>query len=159
MPDVPNWVTLTEGERLVWRGHPSPVAVAQTLVVGVVLAGVGVAAGVTLAPPLNLVGVAVLFLGVAVMGAAFVRQRATTYVVTTEEVYAKRGLFSRHVSNVRLDRVQNTGFTQSLVQRLVGVGDVRVDTAGTDATEFVLADVPDPQRVNGTITEHLERRR
>lgn len=84
------------------------------------------------------------------------RWRAVRYLVTTEELYRKRGLVSRDVKNLRLGQVQNTGFTQSAVQRLLGYGTVTVSTAGSGGTELAFANVPDPERVNGVVTEQLD---
>lgn len=162
--EAPDWVTLTDGERIVWSGHPSLVTEVGSVLLGAILVAAGIAVAFGLAPtaglplpfPLSLAGLVLLAAGLLFAVAAYVRTRVTTYVLTTEEAYVKRGLLSRSVRNVRLGRVQNTGFTQSLGERLVGVGSVYIDTAGTDETEFVLASVPDPQRVNGLVTEQLD---
>ncbi|MEF8842481.1 MAG: PH domain-containing protein [Haloarculaceae archaeon] len=161
--DAPDWVTLTEGEAVVWTGHPSLVTESGSIVFGAVLAAVGVAVAVGVAPvadlpvSLGLVGGGVALLGLLLVVAAYVRTRVTTYVLTTEEAYEKHGLFSRTVTNVRLERVQNTGFGQSFGERLVGVGSVHLDTAGTGGTEFVLASIREPDRVNGLVTEQFDR--
>jgi uncharacterized membrane protein YdbT with pleckstrin-like domain len=161
--DAPDWVTLTGGEEIVWSGHPSLVTRTGTILLGTVLVAAGTAVAIGFGPiagvsgPFALVGGVLALLGLLFVGLAYVRTRVTTYLLTTEEAYEKHGLLSRTVTNVRLDRVQNTGFTQSLRERLLGVGSVHVDTAGTGGTEFVLASVPDPQRVNGLVTEQLDR--
>lgn len=161
--EAPDWVTLTDGEEVVWTGHPSLITESGSVLLGAVLVAVGVALTVGVAPrmgltgPLSLVGAVVVLVGLLVVVAAFVRTRTRAYVLTTEEAYARRGLLSRTVRNVRLDRVQNTGFRQSLTGRLVGVGTVYLDTAGTGGTEFVLSSIPDPDRVNGLVTEQLDR--
>lgn len=161
--EPPDWVTLTEGEELVWSGHPSLVVETGSILLGAVLVVLGAGAGSAPGPMaevparVSLVGAGVAVLGALVVLGAYVRTRARAYVLTTEEAYVKRGLVSRTVRNVRLDRVQNTGFSQSFLQRLVGVGSVRLDTAGTGGTEFVLSGVPDPQYVNGLITEQHDR--
>jgi uncharacterized membrane protein YdbT with pleckstrin-like domain len=155
--DAPAWVTLTEGEEVVWTGHPSLVVVSGSLLAGTVLIALGIVASLLAPPPLNLGGPVLIALGVLVVGAALLERSSTAYVITTEEVYAKTGLVSREVRNVRLDRVQNIGFTQSVGERPAGVGTVHVDTAGSGETEFLLSAVPDPGRVNGLITEQLSR--
>lgn len=161
--EIPEWVTLTEGEEVVWSGHPSLVTESGSILLGAVLVALGAAVGSGAGPvaglpvPLSLVGAGIALLGALLVLGAYVRTRTRAYVLTTEEAYAKRGLLSRTVRNVRLDRVQNTGFSQSFVQRLVGVGSVHLDTAGTGGTEFVLSAVPDPQYVNGLVTEQLDR--
>lgn len=159
----PDWATLTEGEEIVWSGHPSLVTQTGTILLGVVLVVAGAAVAVGAGPvaglsgPVTLAGGGVSLLGLLFVGLAYVRTRVTTYLLTTEEAYEKHGLLSRTVRNVRLDRVQNTGFTQSLSERLAGVGSVHLDTAGTGGTEFVFSSISDPQGVNGLVAEQLDR--
>jgi len=161
--ETPEWVTLTEGEEVVWTGHPSLVTESGSVLFGVLLVAVGTAVAVGLGPIPGLpispvpVGGAIVLVGLLSVVAAYVRTRLTAYVLTTEEAYEKHGLLSRTVTNVRLDRVQNTGFAQSFGERLVGVGSVHLDTAGTSGTEFVLSSIPEPERVNGLVTEQLDR--
>lgn len=157
---VPEWVTLSEDERIVWTGSPSFFVALWSLLTGflVVLAGVA----------LYVVLVAVQFeprrfvlwlvpLGIALIALSYLRHRSTRYVITTNEVYRKDGFLSRSVTSLRLDRVQNTSFSQSFLDRLFSLGDVNIDTAGSGATEIVFASVSNPQKVSGLLTEQLDR--
>ena len=170
--EVPDWVTLTDDETVVWRGGPSTARVVQELlgetllvVVGLAVVAVGSGAVAAVDPPtlsavpLGLVGVglAVVLLGVVLGVVTYLRFRAIKYLITTSELYRKRGLFSRSVRNLRLERVQDSGFQQSAVQRLLGYGTVHVSTAGGGGVELQFRDVPDPEAVNGRITRQLDR--
>ena len=169
---VPDWVTLTDDETVVWRGGPSTARVVQELlgetllvVVGIAVVAVGSGAVAAVDPPtlsavpLGLVGIglAVVLLGVVLGVVTYLRFRAIVYLITTSELYRKRGLFSRSVRNLRLERVQDSGFRQSAVQRLLGYGTVHVSTAGGGGVELRFRDVPDPEAVNGRITRQLDR--
>ena len=158
MSDVPDWVTVTEGESVVWQGHPSYHLLTGSVLFVAVVVATGSFVAVAVSPPLNIGGVALVVLGVVWLVAALIGHRATAYVITSREVYKKTGLLSRTVTTLRLDRVQNTSFDQSLLQRLFSYGDVRVDTAGTDTTELVLRGVPNPQKVAGLLSEQLDAR-
>ena len=170
--EVPDWVTLTDDETVVWRGGPSTARVVQELlgetllvVVGLAVVAVGSGAVAAVDPPtlsavpLGLVGIglAVVLLGVVLGVVTYLRFRAIEYFITTSELYRKRGLFSRSVRNLRLERVQDSGFQQSAVQRLLGYGTVHVSTAGGGGVELRFRDVPDPEAVNGRITRQLDR--
>lgn len=154
--NAPDWVELTEGEAIVWRGHPSKYLLAGSAAVAVVLVAVGIAVMALLSFPLAWAGPVLVLVGALLVLAGYLRLRSVQYVITDEEVYVKRGMLSRQVTNVRLDRVQNTGFEQSILQRLLSYGTVRVDTAGSGGTEVVLRSVPNPERVNSLLTERLE---
>ena len=71
-------------------------------------------------------------------------------------VHRKQGLLSRSVRNLRLDWVQDSGFKQGALQRLLGYGTVRVSTAG-GGVEMRFRAVADPEAVNARITRQLDR--
>jgi len=136
-------VDLHPGEQVVFEGHPSWRALLSFYIGGVVGAAVvgllaalivGVAIGV-------LVGVG-LFAFVLVFG--FVRRMATTYLVTTQRLYIRRGVLSKRVQQTRIDRVQNVNTDQRFRDRLLRVGTVDFDTAGTDDSEFRFIGISDP---------------
>ena len=165
MSRVPDWVTLTDREQVVWRGGPSPIKVAWELLGEAVVVIVGLAiaaatptsvAGVPIPEAVGLLGLLLAVLGLLAGLLTYLRYDAVTYLITTEEVYVKRGLFSRSVTNLRLDRIQDCGFEQSRLQRVLGYGDVYVSTAGRSGVELVFEDVPRPSTVNGYITEELD---
>ena len=155
--DVADWVTLTEGEEVLWQGHPSLRLITPSVVVGLVLALGGVVLTVVLTEPtvrwLPLLGVP---LGIAVVAWAYVSLVSTRYVLTSEEVYRKRGIFDQSVAQIRLDRVQNTTFSQSPTERLFSYGDITIYTAGSDTMDITLENVPNPQEVNQRLTEALD---
>ncbi len=168
MENPPEWVTLTDGEKIVWSAPPSlrPYAVEMLVPVVVVVAGLAVLvvpisglafvgalpAGVTGLAQLALAGVLAL-IGVAAVAGELLRWYSHRYLVTTEEVYHKRGIVSRDVTNLPMDSVENTSFTQSTIGRLLSYGDVHVVTAGTDGSEVVFTKVDDPSDV----VEHITR--
>jgi len=51
------------------------------------------------------------------------------------------------VQQTRIDRVQNVNTDQSVIERLLQVGTVDFDTAGTDDSEFKFAGVSQPEQV------------
>jgi uncharacterized membrane protein YdbT with pleckstrin-like domain len=169
MSDAPGWVTLTEGEEVVLDSRPSVVpyltGLAGPLVV--VLAGVGLwlvgtgalglGIGLPAALPLGLVGLVVVALGLAGSVARLSGWWSTRYLVTTDEVYLNTGLFSRSVTNARLDQIQNTSFSQTALGRLFSYGDVHLDTAGRGGTEIVFDGAADPGGVVEAITRELDR--
>ena len=94
-------------------------------------------------------------IGVFVAARAYLARWSTRYVFTTKAVYEKTGLVSRTVTQVRFDRIQNTAFDQSFVERALSYGDLAVYTAGTGGVNLSLRDVPEPQRVNELVTKRL----
>jgi uncharacterized membrane protein YdbT with pleckstrin-like domain len=155
--DVADWVTLTDGEKVLWQGHPSFRLITPSVLVALVLAGGGLALTIVLTEPtirwLPLLGIP---LGLAVVAWAYVSLVSTQYVLTSEEIYRKTGIVNQSVAQIRLDRVQNTTCSQSLTERLFSYGDITIYTAGSDTMDITLADVPNPQQVNRHLTEALD---
>jgi uncharacterized membrane protein YdbT with pleckstrin-like domain len=137
---------LHPGEELVFEGHPSWRSVLRFYVIGVILIGVAAAIGALASGTGVAIGAgAVALLLVLLVG--FVKRSATRYVITTERLRIRRGLLSKTTQETRIERVQNVNTQQSLFERLLQVGTVDFDTAGTDDSEFRFVGVANPAEV------------
>jgi uncharacterized membrane protein YdbT with pleckstrin-like domain len=93
-------------------------------------------------------GAGVLAAGVAlVVLAGFVKRMATVYTITNQRLRIKRGIVARKIQQTRIDRVQNVNINQRVLERILRVGTVDFDTAGTDDSEFAFEGVSSPSRV------------
>jgi uncharacterized membrane protein YdbT with pleckstrin-like domain len=137
---------LHPGEQVVFEGHPSWRALLSFYIGGVAAAAaVGVIVGLIGEFWLGLVvGVALVAL-LLVFG--FVKRMSTTYMVSTQRLYIRRGLLSKRMQQTRIDRVQNVNTDQSLRERMLRVGTVDFDTAGTDDSEFRFVGIANPGEV------------
>ncbi len=155
--DVPEWVTLTEGEEIFWEGHPSLRLITPAVVLGLLVALGGIALTAFLTdPPLRWVPLLGVPIGLAIVGWSYVSLVSTHYVLTDEQIYHKTGLVNRNVAQVRLDRIQNTTCSQSITERFLSYGDITIYTAGSETMDLTLDDVPRPQTVNRLLTEALD---
>lgn len=150
------WVHLTGDERVLWAGTPSTYPAVPVIGVAFALCVLGAwlsregLLGMPWWLPLGLIPI-----GLTVATYAYLARWSTRYVFTTKAIYEKTGLLSRTVTQVRFDRVQNTAFDQSLIERALSYGDLAVYTAGTGGVNLSLRDVPEPQRVNSLVTNRL----
>jgi uncharacterized membrane protein YdbT with pleckstrin-like domain len=137
---------LHPGEQVVFEGHPSWRGL-LAFYLGGVAGALAVAAIVWLAAG-AFAGVlaAVVLVGLVLVG-GFVKRMATTYLVTTQRLYIRRGVLAKRMQQTRVDRVQNVNTEQSLRDRLLRVGTVDFDTAGTDDSEFRFVGIADPGNV------------
>ena len=62
-------------------------------------------------------------------------------------LHIKRGIISRTIQETRLERVQNVNYSQTVVQRMLQIGDVDFDTAAGDDYNFVFSGVAEPADV------------
>ena len=138
---------LQSGEKVIYQGHPSWRAILGFYLKGAL---VGAAAGV-LAALLNDgaglgVVVFVIVLAITIL-VGFIKRVATVYTITDRRLNIKRGIIARRVQETRLQRVQNVNFNKGVYERMMQIGDVDFDTAGSDSYGFVFAGVAQPEQV------------
>jgi uncharacterized membrane protein YdbT with pleckstrin-like domain len=139
-------VDLHPGEDVVYEGHPTWRALLTFYLGGIVVA-VLVAVVVALVASVVvgvLCGVAVLAI---VLVGGFVKRMGTTYMVSNQRLYIRRGILAKHVQQTRIDRVQNVNTNQGLLERVMRFGTVDFDTAGTDDSDFRFVGIASPDRV------------
>lgn len=68
---------------------------------------------------------------------AYLKYRNFTFYLDDEnrEFIIQEGILSKTKTIIRLDKIQQVNINQSLLQRLINVYEVNVDTAGSDAKE------------------------
>lgn len=144
---------LASGEHALFQGHPSWRATLAFYVKGLLGALVLVAAlaGIAAlfadgAETTTLVIAGVVLVALVIVG-GYVWRMATTYTITNRRLHIKRGIVARRTQEARLERVQNVNTSQSALQRLLRVGTVDFDTAGTDDHGFRFDGVADPTGV------------
>jgi uncharacterized membrane protein YdbT with pleckstrin-like domain len=133
---------LQPGEEILYEARPSLVPLAPPLALAVVCAAVALIAWRQLAPTPEGGGHwAAVLLGAAAAAALiwalarYVRLRANRYVLTDRRILRLTGLFSRSSMDSYLDKVNNVEHHQTFVGRLLGYGDVEIDTASGNGAE------------------------
>ena len=145
-------IDLHTGEEIIFEGHPSWRAMLAFYVQGllaVLVVGAVVAAVTALGDGVSwgLVAAIVVVGGALLIVVGLIRRIATVYTITNQRLRIKRGIFAKRVQQTRIDRVQNVNTDQSVLERLLRVGTVDFDTAGTDDSDFTFAGVSSPSRV------------
>jgi len=157
---TPDWFHISEDEDIVWESRPHPITMGVRLLVGIglALAGLLVAGWSVIDGPslLTLLGFGLLVVGVAVAFGRYLVWTNIRYVITSSELYKKRGVISRDVTQFRLERVQNTSLSQSGLGRLLGYGDLTVYTAGSGDPELTFERVPNPEVASSRLSDQLE---
>jgi uncharacterized membrane protein YdbT with pleckstrin-like domain len=137
---------LHPGEEVVFEGHPSWRALLAFYIGG--LAGAAVIGLIVALIATTVTGVLVgVALAALVLLYGFVKRMSTTYMVSTQRLYIRRGILSKREQQTRVDRVQNVNTDQSLRERVLRVGTVDFDTAGTDDSEFRFVGISSPGKV------------
>jgi membrane protein YdbS with pleckstrin-like domain len=152
---------LRDGEDLVLDLRPHPIAIAFQVFVGLL---------VIVALVLVLVNIPdswaswvrwltfILAVGVIVVVCVpgIVGWLTSHFVVTSERVVHRSGWISKHQTDIPLDRVQNIAFKQSVFERMIGAGDITLESAGEES-DTTFQDVRHPEHVQKTIYDLRER--
>lgn len=135
-----------------WQAILLPISLAVAAIVGIALTFVFAEGAVAW---IIVVGI------VAVWLLASVRTLAdwwtTEYVLTTERVVFRAGVFSRRGTEIPLEVINNVAFTQSLFERMVRSGDLLIESAG-ESGQSRFTDIPDPEGLQSQIYQTRERR-
>ena len=81
---------------------------------------------------LVLIVAAVLWAGLRIL-----RWRFATYHLTDRRIVMEGGILSRTAETIPLDRIQNTVIHRPLGDRLIGAGDIEIESAGRDGVEVL----------------------
>ncbi len=149
----PVTINLSDGETIIFQGHPSWRAILgfylKGLVIAIVLGIIAKLVGSTA----DVFIVVIVVLAVTVL-VGFLKRWATTYTITTRRLNIKRGIISREIQETRLERVQDVNYSQSVYQRLMQIGDVDFNTAASGGDyDFIFYGVADP----GQVVESVDR--
>ena len=152
---------LAEHEELIYDLRPHwltlvvPVLLTVAVVVGVGAAWVVMPAGDLQQPArlaVGLLGLAVLLVTVA---GRVLRWATTHFVLTTDRLIFRSGVVAKFGREIPLERINDVTFSQSLFERLVGVGDLLLESAGEQG-QSRFSNIRDPEAVQLEIYRQME---
>jgi uncharacterized membrane protein YdbT with pleckstrin-like domain len=76
--------------------------------------------------------------------------RTTHFVITSDRLIYRSGVFAKRGIQIPLERVNNVNFKQGILERVVGAGDLLVESAGEDGQQR-FTDVRHPDRIQNII--------
>lgn len=137
---------LGAGEHVLFSGHPSWRSTLTFYLKGLLVTVVIVIIAQLVGDTGSAVGAGVLVFAI-VLVVGFLIRVGTTYTITNHRLHIKRGIISRRTQEARLERVQNVNTDQGVLERILQVGTVDFDTAGTTDSDFAFRGVSQPERV------------
>lgn len=78
----------------------------------------------------------------------------TFFVVTSRRVIYREGVLARRGVEIPLDRVNNVNFAQSIIERMLGAGDLLIESASDDGQQL-FSDIRKPEQVQNIIQEAI----
>lgn len=98
-----------------------------------------------------------LLLQIVGLAVAVLRWSRTYFVVTSQRVIFREGVLARRGVEIPLERVNNVNFAQSILERMVGAGDLLIESASDDGQQL-FGDIRDPEQVQNIIHEAIHER-
>jgi membrane protein YdbS with pleckstrin-like domain len=92
------------------------------------------------------------------LGGRYVRWVTTSFVVTNERLILGKGVVRRTVREILLDRLTDITYNQTLLDRILGCGDILLESPGRDSQE-VFPDLPHPVKIQNEIYRLINERR
>lgn len=80
----------------------------------------------------------------------------TEYVVTNHGIYRKNGIFSRSVKKIGFEKVQNISFSQGILAKSFGYGNIQISTAGSSGVEMAFRSISEPRKVQEMINKRIK---
>jgi len=84
-----------------------------------------------------------------------VKWRTTYFVVTSHRLIYRQGVVARDGVEIPLERVNNVNFAQGIFERLIGVGDMLIESGGQDGQQ-TFTDISQPESVQNIIHSTLQ---
>ena len=102
------------------------------------------------------VGSGVLMLAALVfLGWEYMVWKSTMFVLTSDRIVSRRGVLTKSGIEIPLERVNTVFFNQGLFERLIGSGDLAIESAGERGTE-TFNDIRKPSIVQKEIYVQME---
>ena len=152
---------LSDDEEVVVDMHPhwwTMVPISALLAV-VILVGIGiVVADIDGAPgmALNVIAGLAVLATLVVFGIRYATWTTTEFVVTTERVISRSGVFAKNGIEIPLDRINTVFFNQTAFERIAGSGDLGIESAGEGGRQ-TFTNIRKPNLVQAEIYAQKER--
>lgn len=80
----------------------------------------------------------------------YLKWATTNFVITSDRVVFRHGVIAKSGIEIPLDRVNNVNFSQGIFERMIGAGDLLIESGGEDGQQR-FTDVRRPERVQQAI--------
>lgn len=129
--NLPDGFTLSEDERLVWRGHRS-----YQSQLGLILFGF----------------ITIWFLiGIIFFLIALLRVYSTEYIVTDQRIYAKYELYKKKNCETRIDSITQVNVHQSSWDKILNLGNIEIIAPKSNVKEINFIGVREPMMLKERI--------
>lgn len=87
-------------------------------------------------------------------GDMILRRSKVALIVKPDEITLEQGLIGRHSIEISTKSIRTIQVRQSVLQRMLNVGDILIASAGTDGYEISAINMPDPHVIRDAMQVH-----
>lgn len=147
---------LNDGEDIVVDLHPHWVTFIKsgTALVVALAIGIFMLSSDWEGPSLALAGILVL-LALGWVGLTYFTWVTTNFVITTDRLIYRHGVLSKHGIEIPLERVNTVFFSQTIIERVLGCGDLVIESAGEQGHQS-FSNVRKPSAVQNEVYKQME---
>ena len=133
-----------------WYFAESVFALVASIVLGIIVVAMDAASGIKWV-------VVVLILASAVwLLATYLKWVTTNFVITSDRVIFRHGVFAKSGIEIPLERVNSVHFDQGIFERIVGAGDLMIESGAKEGQQR-FTDIRNPDRVQNLIHSQMEQ--
>lgn len=85
----------------------------------------------------------------------YIRWVSTHFVLTSDRVIFRTGIIAKHGIEIPLERINTIFFHQRIVERMLGLGDLEIESASKDGAQR-FEDIRNPSAVQNEIYQQME---
>jgi membrane protein YdbS with pleckstrin-like domain len=145
-------------EKLIWEGSPKWQADFGFLVLSGLIAAGGVALMIVW-PKVWFIGLALVLTGTLMIIGIRIKRRHQRYKITNMILEFQQGVFSTHIDNMELWRINDIGYHQNLFDKILGVSTIRLATQDKSDPVLEIVGLPPGRQVYDQMKEgvHIAR--
>ena len=106
----------------------------------------------------NYIGIGLIAVTVLNLLLVYIAWLTTEFVLTTDRLVTRRGVFSRDSREIPLDRINDLSCHQSLFERVIGAGDLMIESGGERGQE-VFSNFGNPFELQNAVHRAIEARK
>ncbi len=137
-----------------WYFAQPAAALVGSIVIGVVVLS-KTESGETAGKAARLVTVALLILTAVWLIGRFLKWLTTNFVITSQRIIFRQGVVAKSGIEIPLERVNNVNFSQGVFERMLGAGDLLIESGGEDGQQR-FTDIRHPDKVQNLVHAQVE---
>ena len=137
-----------------WYFAQPAAALVGSIVIGIVVLS-KTESGDTAGKAARLATVALLVITALWLIGRFLKWLTTNFVITSQRIIFRQGVFAKSGIEIPLERVNNVNFNQGVFERILGAGDLLIESGGEDGQQR-FTDIRHPDKVQNLVHAQVE---